>query len=158
MPEQSISDLLNELEGRMQRDFLRMRRWRLFHRLVGVCFSFVVVVIPAALVAGLLSSERLSGKICLLLATIIGGINAIFRPFYHSFQRRSDMNESRHLLDSFRSAIIRAKDDPKALLDAYDQYSAKFCGMYASRGSELVDAPAKKDGECHLELEKRWPA
>ena len=146
---ENIPALIEELGERLYADFLRMRRWRLFHRLVGIGFSLVLIMVPATLAVGLQSSDTLSGKICLLFVTVVGGINAAFRPFLHSAQRRSDMNASRRLFDSYRCAVIRAGANESELLNVYEQYSEQFCSIYSNRGVALVDGVAAREAECH---------
>jgi hypothetical protein len=139
--------LIQELEERMRSDYQRMRRWRNVHRVMGVVYTTALLVLPPILAVGFVSSETFSGKIVASIIAIVGGLNAAFQPMLHSYRRRTDMNNSRQLLDAFHAAVAKGQSRPEHLATLFKVYAQRFAQNYAERGGGLVDSTFfKKEG------------
>jgi hypothetical protein len=92
---------------------------------------------------GFTSSETVLGKVLLLTAAVVGGLNVTFRPYLHSLRRRSAVNTMRRLRDEFR-ADVAASVDGEALV-VYRKYSATYATIFEERGGELVDGRLSAD-------------
>lgn len=143
-----IQDLIATLDKRIENDYKRMHKWRLIHRTLGIIFSLTLIVIPAIIAVGFTSSETTIGKVLLIITTIIGGLSTAFEPFFHSHQRRQDMNDMRLLHDQFSLELSKTNEDEGLLADIYDKYAIKFHKIYGSRGKALLDQRLSiKEGE-----------
>jgi len=132
-------ELIEDLDLRIEHDYCRIRRWRILHRFLGIIFSIILIGLPALMAVGLLSTQNTIGKLMLLLVTLIAGLNSAFEPYFHSHQRRTDMNNMRQLHDEFRSEIIHSGEDEQGLLYVFKKFSKLFYDLYAERGKLLVD-------------------
>jgi hypothetical protein len=130
-----------QLEKRMQADFLRMDKWRRWHRLLFLLYSLIIIAIPAILASGVIAGRYgVLTKSLLLLVTLAGALNAAFKPTLHSALRRSDMNTSRELFDRYRGDLAGAAASPDKVLLVYRTYVEQFGKMYSERGKELTEA------------------
>ena len=73
-----VSLLVSGLEKRIDNDYHRMGRWRIFHRAAGFVLTLLILTLPLVLAGGLASSETTQGKLIALLITLVGGLNAAF--------------------------------------------------------------------------------
>jgi hypothetical protein len=137
VPEQ----LACQLEQRMQGDFLRMDKWRRWHRLLFLLYSLIIIAIPTILASDVISSRHVVlTKSLLLLVTLAGALNAAFKPTLHSALRRADMNTSRELFDRYRGDLAAAAKEPEKVLTVYRTYVELWGKMYSDRGKELTEA------------------
>ena len=144
----NIETLIKELEIRMEKDQKRMWKWRQFHRSTAVIFNMALIILPAFMAVGLISySDETLSKIFLFLITILGGVNAAFKPSINSQRRRLDMSLSRRLYDEYRGELAVAGESDENLFKLFNKYSAKFSEMYESRSKWLI--------EKHLELQEQ---
>ncbi|MFT7840612.1 hypothetical protein Q5530_31095 [Saccharothrix sp. BKS2] len=127
--------LIGELDQRMRRDCRRLTLWRNVHRTTGVAYTVVLILVPAVLAVGFTSSETALGKVLLLAAALVGGLNVTFKPYLHSRQRRGDVNAMRLLHDEFRAEVAAGGDR----LALFRKYSAAYAGEFEQRGGELLD-------------------
>lgn len=131
---------MQELVDRCTRDFLRMKRWRLFHRWMALLFTAVMIVLPAVLVSGLIAeTDARVYKILLLIIAITAGFNSAFSPSLHSAMRRSDMNSSRRLRDKLLAELDRPLSVAEHA-DVYRRYTEEFAAMYEQRGDRLIES------------------
>lgn len=127
--------LIGELDERMRRDCRRLMLWRNVHRTTGMAYTVVTILVPAVLAVGFTSSETALGKVLLLAAAVVGGLNVTFKPYLHSRRRRSDVNTMRLLHDEFRAEVAAGGDR----LALYRKYSAAYAAEFEQRGGELLD-------------------
>ncbi|MFD1149721.1 hypothetical protein [Saccharothrix hoggarensis] len=162
-----VDALIRELDDRMRHDCRRMALWRVVHRTTGLCYTVVLILVPAVLAVGFTSSETALGKVLLLTAAVVGGLNVTFKPYLHSQKRRGDVNTMRRLRDEFRADVAGAGTGD--VLAVYRKYSAAYATVFEQRGGELIDgrlsaeepppagsapgsdAPAKPDAEPRAE-------
>ncbi len=114
-----------------------MSLWRVVHRTTGLLYTVVLILVPAVLAVGFTSSETALGKVLLLTAAVVGGLNVTFKPYLHSMKRRGDVNTMRRLRDEFRADVAAAADGEA--LAVYREYSAAYAAIFEQRGGELVD-------------------
>lgn len=145
-----VDALIRELDDRMQHDCRRMSLWRVVHRTTGLFYTVVLILVPAVLAVGFTSSETALGKVLLLTAAVVGGLNVTFKPYLHSIKRRGDVNTMRRLRDEFRADVAAAADGEA--LDVYRKYAATYATVFEQRGGELVD------GRLGVEEPKPEPA
>ncbi|MCE6999883.1 hypothetical protein LZG04_34475 [Saccharothrix sp. S26] len=131
-----VDALIRELDDRMQHDCRRLSTWRVVHRTTGLCYTVVLILVPAVLAVGFTSSETALGKVLLLAAAVVGGLNVTFKPYLHSIKRRGDVNTMRRLRDEFRADVAAADGDALAV---YRKYSAAYATIFEERGGALVD-------------------
>ena len=129
--------LIRELDDRMQHDCRRLSAWRVVHRTTGLFYTVVLIFVPAVLAVGFTSSETPLGKVLLLTAAVVGGLNVTFRPYLHSLNRRSAVNTMRRLRDEFRADVATAVEGE--VLAVYRKYSAAYATIFEERGGELID-------------------
>ncbi|MFE9748431.1 hypothetical protein ACFYOT_26290 [Saccharothrix saharensis] len=132
-----VDALIRELDDRMQHDCRRLSLWRVVHRTTGLCYTVVLILVPAVLAVGFTSSETALGKVLLLTAAVVGGLNVTFKPYLHSMKRRGDVNTMRRLRDEFRADVAAATNGEA--LDVYRKYAATYATVFEQRGGELVD-------------------
>ncbi|MFJ6676470.1 hypothetical protein ACIQMJ_35660 [Actinosynnema sp. NPDC091369] len=132
-----VNALIRELDDRMRHDCRRLSTWRVVHRTTGLLYTVVLIAVPAVLAVGFTSSETALGKVLLLAAAVVGGLNVTFKPYLHSIKRRGDVNTMRRLRDEFRADVAAAADGEA--LDVYRKYSATYATVFEQRGGELVD-------------------
>ncbi|WP_367130503.1 hypothetical protein [Saccharothrix sp. HUAS TT1] len=137
-----VDALIQELEDRMLKDCRRLSMWRVVHRTTGLFYTVVLILVPAVLAVGFTSSETALGKVLLLTAAVVGGLNVTFRPYLHSLRRRSAVNTMRKLRDEFRADVAEAGVDALAV---YRKYSAAYATLFEQRGSELIDGRLSVD-------------
>ncbi|RKT53492.1 hypothetical protein [Saccharothrix australiensis] len=130
-----VDALVEELDARMLQDCKRLTMWRQVHRTTGVGYTIVLILVPAVLAVGFTSSETALGKVLLLAAAVVGGLNVTFKPYLHSQKRRADVNTMRRLRDQFRAEVARGGD----VIAVYEKYSAQYATIFEARGRELVD-------------------
>ncbi|MFI9011797.1 hypothetical protein ACIGNX_31625 [Actinosynnema sp. NPDC053489] len=133
----SVDALIRELDDRMWQDCRRLSAWRVVHRTTGLFYTVVLILVPAVLAVGFTSSETALGKVLLLTAAVVGGLNVTFRPYLHSLKRRSAVNTVRRLRDEFRADVAAATGDE--VLAVYRRYAASYATIFEQRGGELVD-------------------
>lgn len=138
-----VDTLIRELDDRMQHDCRRLSMWRVVHRTTGLCYTVVLIFVPAVLAVGFTSSETVLGKVLLLTAAVVGGLNVTFRPYLHSLKRRSDVNTMRRLRDDFRADVAAAVEGE--VLAVYRRYSATYATIFEERGGELIDGRLSVD-------------
>jgi hypothetical protein len=136
--------LTEALDERMRQDVARMKRWRLFHRGLGIAGSLVLIVCPLLVASGLLRAEGSTGQILLSAVSVAGALVTTFKPFLHSRKRRNDMNTMRALHDQFRAELAAAQGE-RAQLRTFAKYSTIFASVYRARGDTLVDAELDRD-------------
>lgn len=129
--------LVRELDERMRHDCRRLSVWRVVHRTTGLFYTVVLIFVPAVLAVGFTSSETPLGKVLLLMAAVVGGLNVTFRPYLHSLKRRSAVNTMRRLRDEYRADVADAVEGE--LLTVYRRYSAAYAAIFEERGGELID-------------------
>ncbi|QFZ17646.1 hypothetical protein [Saccharothrix syringae] len=130
-----VDALIGELDDRMRQDCRRLSLWRNVHRTTGMSYTVVMILVPAVLAVGFTSSETPLGKVLLLAAAVVGGLNVTFKPYLHSNKRRSDVNTMRLLRDEFRAEVAAGGDR----LAVYRKYSAAYAAEFEQRGGELLD-------------------
>lgn len=130
-----VDALIGELDDRMRRDCRRLMLWRNVHRTTGMAYTVVLILVPAVLAVGFTSSETALGKVLLLTAAVVGGLNVTFKPYLHSNKRRSDVNTMRRMRDEFRAEVVAGGDR----LAVYRRYSAAYATEFEQRGGELLD-------------------
>jgi hypothetical protein len=145
---QDIEGLLNELNERMRRDWSRMKRWSLIHRTNGVLYTLVLILAPAVLAVGLISSDSVLGKSLLFAVAVVGSLNVTFKPYLHGQRRRTDMSTIRRLHDEYKIAVAVSEGDNAKLVAVYEKYSAEFSDFYDLRGGALVDAALAESAEA----------
>lgn len=132
-----MNALIQELDDRMDRDCRRLSAWRVVHRTTGLFYTVVLIFVPAVLAVGFTSSETPLGKVLLLMAAVVGGLNVTFRPYLHSLNRRSAVNTMRRLRDEYRADVAAAVEGE--LLAVYRKYAASYATIFEERGGELID-------------------
>lgn len=132
-----MNALIQELDDRMDRDCRRLSAWRVVHRTTGLFYTVVLIFVPAVLAVGFTSSETPLGKVLLLMAAVVGGLNVTFRPYLHSLYRRSAVNTMRRLRDEYRADVAAAVEGE--LLAVYRKYAASYATIFEERGGELID-------------------
>ncbi|QQQ78085.1 hypothetical protein IOD16_06295 [Saccharothrix sp. 6-C] len=132
-----VDALIRELDDRMRLDCRRLSMWRVVHRTTGLFYTVVLIFVPAVLAVGFTSSETALGKVLLLMAAVVGGLNVTFRPYLHSLRRRSAVNTMRRLRDEFRADVAATVEGE--LLAVYRRYAATYAAIFEERGGELVD-------------------
>ncbi|MDQ2588626.1 hypothetical protein [Saccharothrix yanglingensis] len=130
-----VEKLVQELDDRMLRDCRRLSLWRVVHRGTGMAYTVVLILVPAVLAVGFTSSETVLGKVLLLAAAVVGGLNVTFKPYLHSRKRRNDVNAVRLMRDEFRAEVAAGGD----VLATYRRYSAAYAAEFEKRGGELLD-------------------
>jgi hypothetical protein len=150
-----VQQLIAELDARMHRDCARLRLWRHFHRITAVILSLVVIVAPAVLAVGLISSETIPGKLLLLVIAAVGGFSATFKPYTQSYRRRAAMNAVHQMLDEFRAEVLEAQlaQDTAAQVAIFKEFSQRYATVFELRGRELLEA-AMSDFEQRQAAEK----
>ncbi|MEU4742261.1 hypothetical protein AB0G02_17600, partial [Actinosynnema sp. NPDC023658] len=138
-----VEELVRELDARMLHDCRRLSMWRVVHRTTGLFYTVVLILVPAVLAVGFTSSETVLGKVLLLAAAVVGGLNVTFRPYLHSLKRRNAVNTMRRLRDDFRADVVTAVGDD--VLVVYRKYSAAYATIFEQRGGELVDGRLSVD-------------
>lgn len=138
-----VDVLVRELDDRMRQDCRRLSMWRVVHRSTGLFYTVVLIFVPAVLAVGFTSSETPLGKVLLLTAAVVGGLNVTFRPYLHSLKRRSAVNTMRRLRDEFRADVAAAVEGE--VLAVYRKYSATYATLFEQRGGELVDGRLSAD-------------
>ncbi|MFE2751919.1 hypothetical protein ACFXGA_07925 [Actinosynnema sp. NPDC059335] len=138
-----VDVLVRELDDRMRQDCRRLSMWRVVHRSTGLFYTVVLIFVPAVLAVGFTSSETPLGKVLLLTAAVVGGLNVTFRPYLHSLKRRSAVNTMRRLRDEFRADVAAAVEGE--VLAVYRRYSAAYATLFEQRGGELVDGRLSAD-------------
>lgn len=121
----------------MRHDCRRMALWRVVHRTTGLFYTVVLILVPAVLAVGFTSSETALGKVLLLVAAVVGGLNVTFKPYLHSRKRRGDVNTMRRLRDEYRAEVVGASGGDA--LAVYRKYSAAYAAVFEQRGGDLVD-------------------
>ncbi|OKI30280.1 hypothetical protein A6A25_28900 [Saccharothrix sp. CB00851] len=135
--------LIRELDDRMRQDCRRLSMWRVVHRTTGLFYTVVLILVPAVLAVGFTSSETALGKVLLLTAAVVGGLNMTFRPYLHSLKRRSAVNTMRRLRDDFRADVADAVEGE--MLAVYRKYAASYATIFEERGGELIDGRLSAD-------------
>ncbi|NUT49677.1 MAG: hypothetical protein HOV94_20555 [Saccharothrix sp.] len=143
MADLDVDALVRELDERMRQDCKRLSAWRVVHRTTGLFYTVVLIFVPAVLAVGFTTSETVLGKVLLLTAAVVGGLNVTFRPYLHSLQRRSAVNTMRRLRDDFRADVAATAGGD--VLDVYRKYSASYATIFEQRGGELVDGRLSVD-------------
>jgi hypothetical protein len=149
-----VEALIQELDDRMRLDCRRLSVWRVVHRTTGLLYTVVLIFVPAVLAVGFTSSETVLGKVLLLTAAVVGGLNVTFKPYLHSQSRRAAVNTMRRLRDEFRAEVVATAGGD--VLTVYRKYSAAYATLFEQRGEELVDGrlsveePPPKSAELPL--------
>lgn len=143
LPVADVGVLIRELDDRMRHDCRRLSMWRVVHRSTGLFYTVVLIFVPAVLAVGFTSSETPLGKVLLLTAAVVGGLNVTFRPYLHSLKRRSAVNTMRKLRDEFRADVADAVEGE--MLAVYRRYAATYAAIFEERGGELIDGRLSND-------------
>jgi len=136
--------LIETLHQRMRRDIRRMKRWRHFHRGLGIAGTLVLIVCPLLVANGLVRAETTTGQVLLSSVAVAGALVTTFKPFLHSRKRRNDMNTMRALHDQF-CAELTAEKEEQARLRTFAKYATSFASVYRARGDNLVDAELERE-------------
>jgi hypothetical protein len=89
---------------------------------------------------GFISASSIAGRILLFTITVVAGFNSLFQPLRQSYQRRSDANNERCLLDEFRNEVALCRKELGQLAELHKIFSARFAKLYAERGEGLIEA------------------
>lgn len=136
--------LIDALRQRMRKDIARMKRWRFFHRGLGIVGTLVLILGPLLVANGLVRAETTTGQILLSSVAVAGALVTTFKPFLHRRKRRNDMNTMRALHDQFCAELVAAKGE-RAQLRTFATYATSFAAVYRARGDNLVDAELERE-------------